>query len=105
MTAHRNVEALVDQARKFRPEVAAIADPTKYQALKDALANTNIEVAAGPESLVTAASRPTDWVMAAIVGAAGLAHVCPWNRLFDGTGSLATLSVTQSAIGDGPRTR
>ncbi|MEK9945302.1 MAG: 1-deoxy-D-xylulose-5-phosphate reductoisomerase [Alphaproteobacteria bacterium] len=73
LTAHRNVEALVDQARKFRPEVAAIADPTKYQALKDALANTNIEVAAGPESLVTAASRPTDWVMAAIVGAAGLA--------------------------------
>jgi len=73
LTAHRNVEALVEQAKKFRPEVAAIADPAHYQTLKDALAGTNIEVAAGPSSLVAAASRPTDWVMAAIVGAAGLA--------------------------------
>ncbi len=73
LTAHRNVEALAAQAKKFRPAVVAIADPACYAALKDALAETNIEVAAGPQSLVDAALQPTDWVMAGIVGAAGLA--------------------------------
>jgi len=73
LTAHRNVEALAAQAKKFRPAVVAIADPACYAALKDALADTNVEVAAGPQSLVDAALQPTDWVMAGIVGAAGLA--------------------------------
>ena len=41
-------------------------------ALKDALAGTGIEVAAGRAALVEAAERPADWVMAGIVGAAGL---------------------------------
>ncbi len=73
LTAHRNVEALAAQARKFRPAIVAIADPFCYETLRDALSDTGIEVAAGPKAVVDAASRPADWVMAAIVGAAGLA--------------------------------
>ena len=49
-----------------------IADPRAYAALRAALAGTDIEVGAGEEALLEAAARPADWVMAAIVGAAGL---------------------------------
>ena len=73
LTANRNVKALADQARQFRPALAAVADPACYGALRDALSDTNIEVAAGPEAIVEAAARRVDWVMAGIVGAAGLA--------------------------------
>ena len=73
LTANKNVEALVAQALQFRPQIVAIADPDCYGPLKDALLGTGIEVAAGAQSLVDAASRPANWVMAAIVGAAGLA--------------------------------
>lgn len=72
LTAHRNVALLAEQARKLRPALAVVADLGAYGALKEALSGTGIEVAAGPEAVVAAASRPSDWVMAAIVGAAGL---------------------------------
>ncbi len=73
LTAWQNVERLAEQAKRLRPARAVIADPACYQALKEALAGTDVAVAAGPEALVEAAEAPTDWVMAAIVGAAGLA--------------------------------
>jgi 1-deoxy-D-xylulose-5-phosphate reductoisomerase len=72
LTARGNVKKLAEQALKLRPQLAVVADPAKYQELKRALAGTNIAVAAGPEALVEAAQRPADWVMSAIVGAAGL---------------------------------
>lgn len=72
LTAHRNVARLAEQARALRAELAVIADPACYNALKAALAGTNIAVAAGPEAVVEAAQYDSDWVMAAIVGAAGL---------------------------------
>jgi 1-deoxy-D-xylulose-5-phosphate reductoisomerase len=49
-----------------------VADPGCYTDLKAALAGTGIETASGERALLDAASRPADWVMAAIVGAAGL---------------------------------
>ena len=73
LTAHSNVEALVDQALKFRPSLAVIGDPAHYDALKEGLAGSGIEAAAGPAAIEDAASRPSDLVMAGIVGAAGLA--------------------------------
>lgn len=73
LTAHRNVDKLAEQARHLRPEIAVIADPSLYDDLKLALAGTDIAVAAGPEALIEAALRPSDFVMAGIVGAAGLA--------------------------------
>ncbi len=73
LTANRNPERLAEQARALRARFAAIADPIHYQALKDALAGTGTEAACGPHALIEAAQRPADWVMAGIVGAAGLA--------------------------------
>ena len=72
LTAHRNVETLAEQSRKLRPRMAVIADESRYADLKEALGGTGIEVGAGPKALVEAASMPAEWVMAAIVGAAGL---------------------------------
>jgi 1-deoxy-D-xylulose-5-phosphate reductoisomerase len=73
LTANRNPGRLAEQARALRARFAAIADPVHYSALKDALAGTGIEAACGAEALAEAALRPSDWVMAGIVGAAGLA--------------------------------
>ena len=50
-----------------------IADPANYAELRQALAGTGIDTAAGPEAVVEAAALPADWTMAAITGAAGLA--------------------------------
>jgi 1-deoxy-D-xylulose-5-phosphate reductoisomerase len=72
LTANSNVEALAEQAKEFGAALAVVADPTHYQDLKEALAGSNIEAAAGPEGLIEAAARPADWVMASIVGTAGL---------------------------------
>jgi len=73
LTANRNPGALAEQARALRARFAAIADPDHYPALKRALAGTGIEAGCGADALTEAALRPADWVMAAIVGAAGLA--------------------------------
>lgn len=73
LTAHSNVDMLIEQARQFQPELAVIARADLYEPLKNGLSGTGIEVAAGEDALIEAAGRPADWVMAAIVGAAGLA--------------------------------
>lgn len=72
LTANANVALLAEQARQFNARLAVVGDPARYGALKEALTGTGIEAAAGPEALKEAAARPADWVMAAIVGAAGL---------------------------------
>jgi len=73
LTAHRNVETLAVQARRLRPKLAVVSDESFYRPLKAALAGSGVEAAAGAESVIEAASSPAEWVMAAIVGAAGLA--------------------------------
>jgi 1-deoxy-D-xylulose-5-phosphate reductoisomerase len=73
LTAYRNPKRLAEQARALRVRFAAIADSSHFPALREALAGTGIEAACGAESLTEAALRPADWVMAGIVGAAGLA--------------------------------
>jgi 1-deoxy-D-xylulose-5-phosphate reductoisomerase len=72
LTANRNTERLAEQAYRLRPKVAVIAEPEGYGDLKEALWGTGVDVAAGPDALIEAAERPAEWVMAAIVGAAGL---------------------------------
>jgi 1-deoxy-D-xylulose-5-phosphate reductoisomerase len=72
LTANRNVALLAEQARALRPRMVAIAEGNLYADLKEALAGLGIEVAAGPSAIIEAASRPAEWVMASIVGAAGL---------------------------------
>ncbi len=73
LTANCRVEILADQARRLKPRLAVVADESAYGALKDALDGTGIAVAAGPAAVVEAAQMPAAWVMASIVGAAGLA--------------------------------
>jgi 1-deoxy-D-xylulose-5-phosphate reductoisomerase len=73
LVAGRNVPRLAEQARALGVERAVVADPGCYEALRDALADTNIHVAAGPEAVVEAAALDAEWTMAAITGAAGLA--------------------------------
>ena len=72
LTANVNVETLAKQAKATNARLAVVADEKYYSALKEALAGTGIEAAAGRDALVEAAARPADWVMAGIVGAAGL---------------------------------
>jgi 1-deoxy-D-xylulose-5-phosphate reductoisomerase len=72
LTGSDNVTLLAEQARLLRPKLAVVANPARYGELKEALAGTGTELAAGPEAVTEAAQRPADWVMASIVGAAGL---------------------------------
>ncbi len=72
LTANRNVKLLAEQARRLNPKTVVLADPEGFKELQEALAGTDIAVAAGPEAVIEAANRPADLVMASIVGAAGL---------------------------------
>jgi 1-deoxy-D-xylulose-5-phosphate reductoisomerase len=72
ISARRNAAALAKIAREVGAELAVVADPAAFADLKDALAGSGIQAAAGEEALVESAQRPADWVMAAISGAIGL---------------------------------
>jgi len=72
LVANRNVAKLAEQAVRLKAKLAVVSDTSAYQGLKEALFGSFIEVAAGPDAVIEAASRPAEWVMAAIVGAAGL---------------------------------
>ena len=72
LTANSNVVELADQAKRVGARLAVIGDATKYSMLKELLSGTTVEAAAGRDAVIAAADRPVDWVMAAIVGAAGL---------------------------------
>jgi 1-deoxy-D-xylulose-5-phosphate reductoisomerase len=72
LSAKRNAALLAKAARALDARFAAVADPQSYRELKEALAGTGIEVAAGDAAVVEAAQRPADWVMAAISGSTGL---------------------------------
>src|SRR5580692_934367 len=72
LTANTNVGALAKLAIEFDARFAAIADPNLLEDLQDALAGTGTECGAGDSAVIQASSRPADWVMAAVSGAAGL---------------------------------
>ncbi|MDT8855385.1 1-deoxy-D-xylulose-5-phosphate reductoisomerase [Paracoccaceae bacterium Fryx2] len=72
LTGGRNVARLAEMARALGAELAVTAYPDCLPALREALEGSGTEVAAGPQAIAEAADRPADWVMSAIVGAAGL---------------------------------
>lgn len=78
-----NVAQLAADARKFGAELAVTADLSCEADLREALAGSGVEVLAGPDGLVEAAKRETDWAMSAIVGAAGLAPTMALARSSD----------------------
>ncbi|OBZ94416.1 1-deoxy-D-xylulose 5-phosphate reductoisomerase [Pararhizobium polonicum] len=73
LTGNGNIDLLAEQAMTTGTELAVTADESQYGNLKAALSGTGIEVAAGRSGLIEAAERDAGWVMAAIVGTAGLA--------------------------------
>ena len=72
VSAHSNAAALAKLARELDARFAVVSDPAAFKDLKAALAGTTIEAGAGDGALVEAAERPAEWVLAAIVGSAGL---------------------------------
>lgn len=73
LTGGANIEQLARDARQVGAQIAVTAFEDRLPDLRDALSGSGIEAAAGQAALVEAAARPADWVMSAIVGAAGLA--------------------------------
>lgn len=98
LTGGRQVDRLAAQARRFGADIAVTAHPECYGALKEALAGTRTQVAAGADALAEAADRQADWVMSAIVGAAGLV---PGMRALAHGGTLA-LANKESLVTAGP---
>lgn len=98
LTGGRNVALLAAQARRFGAEIAVTAYEDCLPGLREALAGSGIEAAAGAEALVEAARRPADWTMSAIVGAAALA---PGFAALEQGGTLA-LANKESLVAAGP---
>lgn len=73
LTANNSVEKLINQARKYRPEIVVIANEVHYQTLQNALSDLPIKVYAGTEALCQVVEdENVDIVLAAMVGFAGL---------------------------------
>jgi len=98
LTAGRNVEKLAEQARYWRPRLAVIEDDSKLETLRELLKGTGIATASGAEAVREAAQMGADWVMSAIVGAAGLAPTLAAAQ----TGAIIALANKESLVCAGP---
>lgn len=73
ISGNHNVDLLIAQAREFQPEVVCIADESRYQPLKEALADLPLKVWAGADAIAQMVTFDSiDIVVAAMVGYAGL---------------------------------
>lgn len=73
LTANNNVELLIQQARRFQPEIVVIANEQHYDAVQRALSNLPIKVYAGADALCDVVQDDhVDVVLASMVGFAGL---------------------------------
>ena len=72
LAAGNNWKLLAEQARLLSPSFVAIDNSDAYRPLQEALDGENIQIGAGPAAVVEAAEINADWVMAGIVGVAGL---------------------------------
>ena len=73
LTGASNIKQLAADAIGLQAQIAVTADESRLSELQAALSGTGIEAAAGANAIIEAAHRPADWIMSAIVGAAGLA--------------------------------
>lgn len=73
LTAGSNVNLLIEQCRRFEPEIAVIADDSKYLQLRDALSDLPVKVFAGADAIAQVAEMDiVDIVLTAMVGYSGL---------------------------------
>jgi 1-deoxy-D-xylulose-5-phosphate reductoisomerase len=98
LVAGRNAARLAEQALRWRPAVTVIADENAHAELAERLAGSGLVTAAGTTAVLEAAARSADWVMAAIVGAAGLAPTLA----AAGTGAVIALANKESIVCAGP---
>jgi len=98
LVAGANVELLHQQALRWKPKAVVLADETRLDELRARLKNTGVEVQGGDAAAVEAASRPVDWVMAAIIGSAGLRPTWAAVR----TGAVVGLANKESLVTCGP---
>ena len=97
LAAGRNVARLAEQALRWRPALTVIADESCHTELKERLSGSGLATAAG-EGAVVAAAQSADWVMAAIVGAAGLRPTLAAAR----NGAVVALANKESLVCAGP---
>ncbi|WP_235560382.1 1-deoxy-D-xylulose-5-phosphate reductoisomerase [Brevundimonas sp. Leaf363] len=98
VTGDQNIALLAQQARRWNAKLAVTADPSRLEDLRDALAGSGVEAAAGADAVVDAARRPVDWTMCSIVGAAGLRSA--WAAA--GQGGVLALANKESLVCCGP---
>ncbi len=98
LTAGRNVAALAEQALRWRPALAVIEDESGLPELRARLDGSGVATGAGSRAIVEAAGQGADWVMSAIVGAAGLAPTLAAAR----AGSIIALANKESLVCAGP---
>ncbi|MEP2784169.1 MAG: 1-deoxy-D-xylulose-5-phosphate reductoisomerase [Pseudoruegeria sp.] len=98
LTGGQNIAQLAADARALNADIAVTADPNRLDDLRAALQGSSVKTAAGPTAIQEAASRPADWVMSAIVGAAGLE---PGLRAL-GQGAQLALANKESLVCAGP---
>ncbi len=98
LSGGRNLARLAQMAVALRAEVAVTAHEDALGELQDRLAGTGVQAAAGAAAIAEAADRPADWVMSAIVGAAGLV---PGMRAL-AHGSTLALANKESLVTAGP---
>jgi len=98
LVAQKDVTTLAIQAKALQAKIAVVEDESCYSALKDALADTGIEVSAGKAAVIEAAQAPAEWVMSAIVGTAGLR---PTYAAIE-RGAIIALANKESMISAGP---
>src|SRR5664279_2992426 len=74
LTAGKNLELFARQIRQFSPRIAAVASEADVPRLKELCHGLEVEILGGVDGLIAAATADeTEMVVAAIVGAAGLA--------------------------------
>ncbi len=98
VTAGGNLAALAEACRRLKPRFAAVADASQLAAARTALDGFGVEVGAGQAALEEAGARPADWVMSAIVGAAGLAPTMAAVR----RGAMVALANKECLVCAGP---
>jgi 1-deoxy-D-xylulose-5-phosphate reductoisomerase len=98
LTAGRNVELLARQALRWRPMLVVIEDESKLGELRERLSGSGLQAAGGAAAIADAAAMGADWVMSAIVGAAGLAPTLAAAR----KGSVIALANKESLVCAGP---
>ena len=98
LTAGRNVQLLIEQCLKWRPQFAVIADESELDVLRSGLVGTGIRCGAGALAVVEAGAMDAQWVMSAIVGFAGLAPTLEAAR----RGAIIALANKESLVCAGP---